>query len=283
MRNKVIHVFYHGYKVGRIAMVDPYTCAFEYDGGWLSDGFTISPFKLPLEKKVFIAPHEPFGGSFGVFEDSLPDGWGRLLVDRMLRQKGIEPAEVSVLDRLAIVGRNGMGALEYRPEEVLVSTEGDSQSNIETLAEEIEAILQEREYTRQSLAELVKLGGSSGGARPKVLLKIDGEDWIVKFRASSDPPTIGQQEYEYAQKARAAGRFLSLDYVDFLNAALRLTRDYGKGGADYLTEAHPAVFNTAIFMVSRYTPKFYFIGHRAREESFSLFHHWVKVTKRITP
>ncbi|MDR3265270.1 MAG: type II toxin-antitoxin system HipA family toxin [Synergistaceae bacterium] len=266
MKNKLIHVICHGRRVGRIAMADPYTCAFEYDGDWLAHGFSISPFRLPLEKRVFIAPRDPFGGSFGVFEDSLPDGWGRLLTDRMLLKKGINPAEVSVPDRLAIVGTSGMGALEYEPEESLVTTAANSDINV--LASEVEAILKEREYSDRSLADLVKLGGSSGGARPKVLLKIDGEDWIVKFRASSDPPNIGEQEYEYARKARAAGldmpparlfegqffgvkrfdrrgeekifmlsasglldashRFPSLDYVDLLNATLHLTRDYGE-------------------------------------------------------
>ncbi|MDR3125287.1 MAG: HipA N-terminal domain-containing protein [Endomicrobium sp.] len=91
MQNKVINVFYHGKKVGRVAMTDMHCCAFEYDKSWLSDGFSISPFKLPLEKKVFIANPDPFDGNFGVFNDSLPDGWGRMLIDRMLVKKGIYP------------------------------------------------------------------------------------------------------------------------------------------------------------------------------------------------
>ncbi|MDR1649191.1 MAG: HipA N-terminal domain-containing protein, partial [Synergistaceae bacterium] len=110
MRNKLLNVLCHGRKVGRIAETPDKLLAFEYDAEWLASGFPISPFKLPLEKKVFIAAREPFEGNFGVFNDSLPDGWGRLLIDRMLLKKRVNPAEVSVLDRLAIVGSSGMGA-----------------------------------------------------------------------------------------------------------------------------------------------------------------------------
>lgn len=89
--------------------------AFEYDENWLKDGFAISPFSLPLEKKVFLPKPDPFDGLFGAFSDSLPDGWGRLLVDRMLLHEHINPDEIDMLNRLAIVGKTGMGALEYRP------------------------------------------------------------------------------------------------------------------------------------------------------------------------
>jgi len=77
-----IYVFYKGRKVGTLALHKDYLVAFEYDKDWLVDGFSISPFSLPLEKKVFIPKIDPFEGLYGVFSDSLPDGWGRLLVDR---------------------------------------------------------------------------------------------------------------------------------------------------------------------------------------------------------
>ena len=103
--NKVdkLTVLYHGRRVGQMALVQNRIAAFEYDKDWLSDGFSISPFSLPLEKKVFMPKLDPFEGLFGVFADSLPDGWGRLLVDRLLRKKNMDPAVVGVLIRLAIV------------------------------------------------------------------------------------------------------------------------------------------------------------------------------------
>ena len=202
MQNKLLQVLYKGQRLGRIAETPEKLLAFEYDGEWLANGFSISPFKLPLEKRVFIAPREPFDGNFGVFNDSLPDGWGRLLIDRLLIKKGIDPYTVSTLDRLAITGLSGMGALEYLPEEKIV--DDVTIDSLETLAFEVEAILNEQ-YEGRKLEELVKLGGSSGGARPKVLIKYNGEDWIVKFRAGTDPKNIGETEFNYMTAAGKAG------------------------------------------------------------------------------
>lgn len=102
--------------VGTLALYQNRYAAFSYSDSWLSGGFSISPFSLPLEKKVFVPDWEPFGGLHGIFNDSLPDGWGRLLVDRMLLKNHIQPESLSVLDRLAIVGSSGMGALTYDTE-----------------------------------------------------------------------------------------------------------------------------------------------------------------------
>ena len=79
--NKV-KVSYNGKLVGYIIRYQRYLTAFAYDPEWLSNGFSVSPFSLPLREEPFIAKQEPFDGLFGVFADSLPDGWGRLLLDR---------------------------------------------------------------------------------------------------------------------------------------------------------------------------------------------------------
>lgn len=99
-----------------MALYRKHLAAFQYSEEWIADGFSISPFSLPLGKKVFVPQILPFDGIFGVFEDSLPDGWGRLLVDRQLLKHNINPIETESLDRLAIVGSLGMGALQYVPE-----------------------------------------------------------------------------------------------------------------------------------------------------------------------
>lgn len=72
---KAIEVFLNGEKVGRIALTSDHFCAFEYDSEFLTRGHSISPFYLPLNSDVFIAKRTPFNGGFGVFDDSLPDGW----------------------------------------------------------------------------------------------------------------------------------------------------------------------------------------------------------------
>ena len=102
--------------VGRLAIRDG-IIYFEYDNAFLETNLEISPLKFPLQRGVIELPRTPFEGLAGVFNDSLPDGWGRLLFDRMLRAEGILPNEVTALDRLAYVGLNGMGALVYEPDE----------------------------------------------------------------------------------------------------------------------------------------------------------------------
>lgn len=98
--------------VGTLAVTREGKTAFQYDREWLDKGFSISPLSLPLEDKVFIPKNDTFDGLFGVFSDSLPDGWGRLLVDRLLMSKNIAVSSVTELQRLAIVGSTGMGALQ---------------------------------------------------------------------------------------------------------------------------------------------------------------------------
>ena len=88
--NKV-KVSYNGKLVGYIIRYQRYLTAFAYDPEWLSNGFSVSTFSLPLREEPFIAKQEPFDGLFGVFADSLPDGWGRLLLDRLLLKNKINP------------------------------------------------------------------------------------------------------------------------------------------------------------------------------------------------
>ena len=200
-RIKKLEVFYHDRLVGTMTLYQNRHAAFEYGTDWLADGFSINPFSLPLEKKVFLPKIEPFEGIYGVFADSLPDGWGRLLVDRLMRRNGINPMEMGNLDRLAIVGETGMGALSYRP--VITLEESDNSMSLDEIAAECEKVLQ-TEFSEQ-LDTLFTLGGSSGGARPKILTKIDGDDWIIKFPSSYDSKDIGRQEYDYALCAKKCG------------------------------------------------------------------------------
>ncbi len=196
-----LDVFYNDRHVGTMALYRNRQAAFEYSDDWIADGFSISPFSLPLEKRVFMPKIDPFDGIFGVFADSLPDGWGRLLVDRLMKRNGINPLDIGNLDRLAIVGETGMGALSYKP--VITLEEAENDMSLDELAAECEKILQ-TEYSEE-LDTLFKLGGSSGGARPKILTKIDNDDWIIKFPSSYDSKNIGKQEYDYALCAGKCG------------------------------------------------------------------------------
>lgn len=200
---KSLEVRLHGKIVGKLAINADGLCAFEYSAYWLQTGFSISPFELPLRQGVFIAKPTPFDGGFGVFDDCLPDGWGMLIMDRYLRQQNINPGDLNLLDRLALVGTSGRGALEFYPD--YSEFENSSVIDFNLLTQAIDAILEEKEYQGEGIKDLYKRGGSPGGARPKVFVKFDNVEWLVKFRAKYDSKNIGKQEYQYAQLAKACG------------------------------------------------------------------------------
>lgn len=198
--NRLI-VKYHGKTVGTLAKTKDGKGAFQYSKEWLNEGFSINPLSLPLDEKVFVPKTDVLEGLFGVFSDSLPDGWGRLLVDRMLLAERISPSAVSPVERLGIVGSTGMGALEYEPE--LLKNPGMNSLDFDRLAKECEKILEEKDS--RDLDLLFHLGASSGGARPKALITWNGESWIVKFPSSYDKKTIGEEEYRYMKCAKRCG------------------------------------------------------------------------------
>lgn len=199
---ELINVKIYDIPLGRMVISDQNLCVFEYDDEFLKNGFSISPFYLPLKAGVFTAKKLPFNGLFGVFSDSLPDGWGQLLIDRYLNTIGINPKQISILDRLAIIGTKGMGAISYIPDNHIKT---DSKiGDLDIVAKEIKLILNEtNDYN--SLEKLAAYGGSSGGARPKAFINHKGEPWIVKFPSSIDPKNIGEIEYQYSIIAKKCG------------------------------------------------------------------------------
>ncbi len=189
---------------------------FEYDPAFLQDPLWLSPFKLPPEPGLLQHRDLAFGPTFGLFDDSLPDGWGMLLMDRFFQQQKLALAEVSALDRLAFLGTRTMGALTYHPP----TDPADSDPpvlDLHEMAQASEQVL--RGSSTEVLPRLVRAGGSPGGARPKVLVGVRGDEllsgeedlpegfahWIVKFRAREDPPDSGAVELAYARMARDAG------------------------------------------------------------------------------
>lgn len=202
--------------VGRLALGDG-SIYFEYDASFIATGLQISPLALPLRAGAIKLEQKPFEGLAGVFDDSLPDGWGRLLFDRLLRAQGILPAQVTPLDRLAHVGKSGMGALCYEPDNS--SQEAVEGIEISQLARDAAEVLEGA--SEAVLEDLFALNGSSAGARPKALIGMNEKTgdmihglhtlpagytpWIVKFPHSQDGADAGAIEYVYALMAKAAG------------------------------------------------------------------------------
>lgn len=202
-----VNVKYHGEQVGRLSVGTKSECLFEYDKDWLAHGFSISPLHLPLKTGIFSADYQPFNGNFGIFEDSLPGGYGEYLLRKVLAKQGIDYWSLTVVQRLSIVGNSGMGALCYVPEtKVMVSEAQPSFDDMQRIALEV---LSER--TDEQADMLYFKSGNSGGVRPKCLYTDDEGHWMVKFRHTYDPQDIGEIEYRYNVAARSCG----IDVPDF--------------------------------------------------------------------
>ena len=190
---------------------------FEYSPDFIQKDINLSPFMLPLKSQIFEDSKRTFDGLFGLFNDSLPDGWGCLLLDRALQKKGLSLFSITPLQRLSMIGTNAMGALEYEP---ITEKENEFNGNIEldSLCMEANNILEGK--SSEVLEKLLTLNGSSGGARPKIVALVSDDKqklihgniakdgyapWIIKFQSSLDNKNIGAQEYVYSLMAKNAG------------------------------------------------------------------------------
>lgn len=197
-----IQVRFHDMPVGTLRTTpDGQLCTFEYEVSWLSEGFSISPLELPLRQGLFIAKPSPFKGNFGIFEDSMPDGYGRYLLSRTLSKHGIDDRSLTVLDRLSLVGCNGMGGLTYHPETEIERE--DMTDDFDMLQQKALEVLSEKQDDDAGL--LLYNSGNSGGARPKTIFSDQEGHWLIKFRHTYDSKNIGREEYKYNKTARECG------------------------------------------------------------------------------
>ena len=220
LNRKTINVFIQfadeKIKVGKLVLHDRLV-HFKYDNEFLSLGLNLSPIKLKLDNSIQISNPEPFNGIFGVFDDSLPDGWGMLLLNRALEKQGLSLNDINILDQLAFIGDSGKGALIYEPA-IQQEKNYNNKIDLDQLKAEIDKV-----YTGSStevIEKLMHLGGSSGGARPKANVGYNTETdeiihginnlpkgfehWIIKFPNSVDPVDIANIEYAYYKMALAA-------------------------------------------------------------------------------
>ncbi len=205
-------------RAGRLARSEEGRIYFEYDPEFINLNLDISPLRLSPRTGLMTFDPGLFEGLPGVFYDSLPDGWGCLLLDRFKRSMGVAPDRLTPLYRLACVGREGMGALVYEPD--LSAKTPSGFLDIDDLALKTRRIL--RGDAEDVLEELLALGGSSAGARPKAMISVSGtgeriiageEDethgdyapWIIKFPNTQDGTDAGAVEYVYSVMAKEAG------------------------------------------------------------------------------
>lgn len=219
-RTEALTVLKSGVKVGELHKAIGQGIYFAYDQGWLATGYNLSPLTMVWDEKPQLAKDTSlFEGLHGAFADSLPDGWGTLLMNRFLDSTFGAGTHLTVtaLDRLAYMGDRGMGAFEYQPKAEKTELIGPVD-----LCQLYEASIEVQEGETQAVLTKLRLaGGSPGGARPKaiVALSADGASassafgplaegyahWIVKFRALHEPVETEAIEFAYAEMARTAG------------------------------------------------------------------------------
>ncbi len=216
---------------------------FEYDTDFLNKGLDISPIHMSLAAarrgdRIFSFPglnRETYLGLPGLLADALPDKFGNRLIDAWLVRNGRDTADFSPVERLCYTGRRSTGALEFSPpltgrHDHAVPVE---LANLVTLAQDVmnertalDARLGDTDKEHAgALMDILRVGTSAGGARPKAVIAIndqghvlsgqtsvpEGYDyWIIKFDGVTDlelgkPGGYGRIEYAYSRMAQAAG------------------------------------------------------------------------------
>jgi serine/threonine-protein kinase HipA len=232
----VIEVWVWGRFAGAVAL-DPSLAyyAFEYDPAWKRSGVELSPLHMSLKqpRSVYVFPALPEATYFrlpALLADALPDDFGNALIDAWMAQRGIVKSAVTALDRLAYMGKRGMGALEFRPARG-AHKESSAPVEMKQLVEEARRLVQGTfsvdHEAKAALANIIKVGTSAGGARAKAVIawnpatdevrsgQFDAapgfEHWLLKFDGVGKDEELGtgegygRIEFAYYLMATAAG------------------------------------------------------------------------------
>jgi len=236
----VIEVWVWGRFVGAVTLdpsIDYY--AFEYDPAWKRTGTELAPIHMPLKdsRSVYVFPTLPEATYFrlpALLADALPDDFGNALIDAWMAQRGIAKSSVTVLDRLAYMGKRGMGALEFRPARG-AHKESTAPVEMKELVEEARRLVQGTSAVdheaKAALANIIKVGTSAGGARAKAVIawnpatdevrsgQFDAatgfEHWLLKFDGVGEDEELGtgegygRTEFAYYLMATTAGIWMS--------------------------------------------------------------------------
>ncbi len=197
-------------RVGELAIKDPDSRGalpgqFRYVPEYLeaSQAFSLDPLHLPLVAALFDADR-PHSGVHGVFEDSLPDDWGRKL---MARRYKLGRAEQRVPHLLQLLGDQGLGALRYlekgTPAPLAIGVSCRHLAELALMAEKFEQ--DPTAMAEDELSMLFQAGSSPGGARPKALVVDENGAYLAKFASSKDALDVVSLEAATMELARRAG------------------------------------------------------------------------------
>ena len=234
---QLLNVSAWGKKVGAVAS-DGRAYAFEYEPSWRRTGIELAPDLMPLgdRKRVFSfpsLPKETFQGLPPMLADSAPDRFGNGIINSVLAREGVAPSDITALDRLAYIGKRGMGALTFEPDtrRATEATALEMSHLVEAARAAIQGDLTGDKVTTESLNELIQVGTSAGGARAKAVIAWNQESgemraggivapagfeqWLLKFDGVGEDSQLGRAqhygrtEYAYFLMAKAAGIVMS--------------------------------------------------------------------------
>ncbi len=246
IHNSTVAIYLWEQLVGAITWDDSRRLGiFEYDPGFLKQGVDVSPLHMPISQQpsrpyVFSGlSWETYRGLPGLLADALPDRFGNLLIDVWLERQGRDSASFTPVERLCYIGARGMGALEFKPT-LYRGAEKSVPVEINTLVQLAQEVTDARtdfnaelgqsdKENREALQDILRVGTSAGGARPKAVIAMNREGkvrsgqvqapkdydyWLLKFDGVTDielgkPQEFGRIEYAYSLMARAAGISMS--------------------------------------------------------------------------
>lgn len=214
--------------------------AFEYQPSFLRSGIELAPLTMPLaagrEPFVFSdLPELTYRRLPGMLADALPDDFGNRLVDAWMAREGIGPSQITSLDRLAYMGKRGMGALEFKPARgpraQKLTTAIELSALVESARRAVQGETDTDAHAEAALAQVIQVGTSAGGARAKAVVawnpateeirpgqfdvQAGFEHWLIKFDGVGTDERLGVShdygriEFAYSLMARAAGIAMS--------------------------------------------------------------------------
>jgi len=227
----VANVWLWGRYVGAVAEAKDGVITFEYAPAFALEGLEISPLLLPVSTRGPITfgelQHlEAFEGLPGVLADALPDRFGNAVIRRYYAERGRPEQAMHPVQKLLYVGDRAMGALEFRPPERVPSPAERESLEVAELVKQARVVIEGRPGI--AIPEMLRVGASAGGARPKALIlwnrrtnkvrsgfaeqRPGDEHWILKFDGVGElgapdetPKPYNRIEYVYAKLARDAG------------------------------------------------------------------------------
>ena len=225
-----------GRRLGAVAEDSAGAITFEYDDDFRRSGLEVSPLHVPLSRSGPMSFPElrrklTFNGLPGLLADSLPDDFGNRVIRRYFEQQGRPGAELSQVQRLLYMGSRAMGALEFEP--AYAPPDGPASEALEVALLVSQARSLVEGDAEAAIPEIMRVGGSAGGARAKAVVlwnretrlmrsgfaspEAGEEPWIIKFDGvqrgsggttadvANDSLPYGRTEYVYSVMARAAG------------------------------------------------------------------------------